>query len=350
MSGVAWGQEAPVITYEDVAGWTGGRYVAFLPKEWTDWPCMLVPDREFSVDTGLVWDWRDYPFNDTLEWSWGEAGAVQQEQFPTANRIERERSEVFGPHTLLDSPEKHLTHVFSLSPDGLFLFASQSRTDFSDSLFSRDYQWPDTVMRFPLGLGDTWDSRMLYGLEPRNDSPQRDSVQMESLWVKREINSYGSFVTLQNDTIPVLGMRAIFALNGLLAVSGDWSVAQHWYLWLSKLHGLVGWARVRPIDPPSGLIYLDSTILRPDKPLDWCGDHNNYVLEVAVRLPDSQQGLAPPTPNSGGRWAVIGTPACADNCDQRVLDITGRRVAATVGTSGVGVRVGPDGARWFVTR
>jgi len=268
-------------------------------------------------------------------------------------RIERDGNALFGPVTFLNSPEKELTYVFSLESSGMYLYGSQSRAEFVDSLFSREYQWPDTVMRLPLEFGDRWDSRMLYAREPREESPARDSVLMETLWATREANSYGGFVTLQNDTIPVLGMRAIFDLNTVHLRSGDWNFYQHWYLWLSKARGVVGWARVWPVDlSPSTFTYayLDTTILRPDTPMDWCGEHSNYLLQVAVRLPDSQQGLAPPTPNSRGRWAMNGPSVRADKCDERVFDITGRRVAATARAGGVGVRVGPDGGLALVVR
>jgi len=348
MAGGALGQ--PTITYEDVAGWDGGRYAILRVKDWGEWPCFYSPQDTFHLTPGMTWDLREYPFNDTVEWSWDQPGPAQREAFPQASRIERAWGELLAPFTVLDSPEKELVHVFSLTSAGLFITGSQSRPLFVDSLFSRAYQWPDTVMQFPLDFGTEWRSHMYYGREPRQETPGRDSVLMESMWVDRATNSYGKFVSLSGDSISVLGLRQIIKLNYRHAISGDDYVVQHCYVWLSEDVGVVGWARVCPIDVATLYTYLDTTILRPETPLAWCGEHKNYLFEVAVRLPDSQQGLAPPTPNSGGRWAVIGTPACADNCDQRVLDITGRRVAATVGTSGVGVRVGPDGGLALVVR
>ncbi|MBD3239995.1 MAG: hypothetical protein GF331_05370 [Chitinivibrionales bacterium] len=142
-----------------------------------------------------------------------------------------------------------------------------------------------------------------------------------------------------NDTIPVLGVRVVLDLNWVLLQDRSWNFYQHTYLWLSETQGVVGWARVWPVDLENLITYQDTTILRPNAPIDWCGEHSNYMLEVSIRLPEDQQGLAPSAPGGSGRLEMADAQVVGSAGREETFDITGRRLVAELAVQGAGVRI-----------
>lgn len=264
----------PQITYQDALNWSGGRFQYYsMEGDSAPNPNGIT----ISIDTGSnIWDFRTVPFYDTVEYSFEEPRPAEVTYFPTANRVEWNSFSGISLFLINHNDLRMIEHLDEKSLTVIGTCARYSDTsDFSKILHASNI---DTLLKFPISIGQTIDSKLDYTEDFSSRYPYFNYD-----WVLREVNSFGKMILPNGDTTNVIGVRT---LGKLVCPDDNMVFCEHSYSWYSPEKGLIAKVVIFPFES-----IVDSTLFTPGSRVAYSETYRSSIVAFILRLQDDTHGL-----------------------------------------------------------
>ncbi|MBD3241702.1 MAG: hypothetical protein GF331_14015 [Chitinivibrionales bacterium] len=301
------------IELSDIMSWETGEYLHYSTNhDSAIWPCFWDPPYQFVVDTGMVWDFRNVPFQDTLLGGLRPPTAAELSEFPNADLVHESEFHVLREQLYFPTRAALEVSTNAVARRGLLV-------ERSTGVLEELYEWPDTLVDLPMAYGDVRRSSMYYGRQPGSGAEMHTGVpNLELDWVDREISTYGKLVTPKGDTLDVLGLAEIG--HGREWLSSDVvSFGIHTYTWFAKDIGVVAFASIG-VDSSRTGVMTDTTLFGLGSGVDLC-NASYFLRALAVRIIPDPHSVAP---QPAGLPSLSKAMPTGESTQRRAFDILGR--------------------------